>query len=157
MKKNLFSKLHIIGCSLILLTSFLGFGVYSCQKASDKSIERQGSNTSINTQEVEVIVNQQLEELKVHLPIQLDEGTITAVSRSEHSVVVSYVLPEEVFMSYYEMPIAQREDDKMSFRKILQVAGLEPLLENCDSANVSVILNVIGITSGEQFTFNLSE
>ena len=66
-------------------------------------------------------------------------------------------MPEERFMSYYERPVEQRVTERQSFMDMLQAEELQELIVSCKSQEIPVILKVVGVTSGESFTIELTD
>ena len=139
-------------CGSLLVCGLLMFSVFaSCGDAkgnADKEVVSQECSDTADGDQLQVAVST----LRSELPIANEEGEFQKVVQKDEVVVIDYVMAEERFMSYYSMSEEERNEEKLNFRELLDVTPFESLLYQCNKENVSIRLNVIGVTSREQFS-----
>ena len=137
----------------LLVCGLLMFSVFaSCSGGNGNSAQEVGQvySDTVNSDQLQNVVST----LRSKMPIANEDGEFQSVTQGEEQVVIDYVMAEERFMSYYSMSEEERNDEKHSFRELLEVTPFKSLLYQCNEENVSIRLNVIGITSKEKFVID---
>lgn len=141
-------------CACVFLILCIASVVSACKGNTSGSSASAELST---TDSVSPNVEQQVQDIHQRIPLTVDEGTIPQVTYANHEIVIEYVMPEERFMSYYERPVEQRVTERQSFMDMLQTEELQELIASCKTQNILVILKVVGVTSGESFTIELTD
>ena len=135
----------LLVCGLLMFSVFASCG--DAKGNAGKEVVNQESSETADGDQLQTAVTTLCSEL----PIANEEGEFQKVSQKDDVVVIDYVMAEEHFMSYYSMSEEERNEEKLNFRELLDVTPFESLLYQCNEENVSIRLNVIGITSKEKF------
>ena len=135
----------LLVCGLLMFCVFASCG--DAKGNAGKEVVNQECSDSVDGDQLQTAVTT----LRSELPIANEEGEFQKVSQKDDVVVIDYVMAEERFMSYYSMSEDERNEEKLNFRELLDVTPFESLLYQCNEENVSIRLNVIGITSKEKF------
>ena len=90
------------------------------------------------------------------LPLEWEDGKISAIRQDSTLFVIDYVMSEEAFMSYYSMTDDERSFEKSYFCKLLSIQELELLVKQCKETSANIRLNIYGITSNECFSLDFS-
>ena len=135
----------LLVCGLLMFSVFASCG--DAKGNAGKEVVNQESSETADGDQLQTAVTT----LRSELPIANEEGEFQKVSQKDDVVVIDYVMAEERFMSYYSMSEEERNEEKLNFRELLDVTPFESLLYQCNEENVSIRLNVIGITSKEMF------
>ena len=90
------------------------------------------------------------------LPLEWEDGKISAIRQDSTLLVIDYIMSEEAFMSYYSMTDDERNFEKSYFRKLLTLQELELLVKQCKETSANIRLNIYGITSNECFSLDFS-
>ena len=140
----------LLVCGLLMFSVFASCG--DAKSNADKEVVSQECSDSAAGDQLQVTVST----LRSELPIANEEGEFQKVVQKDEVVVIDYVMAEERFMSYYSMSEEERNEEKLDFRGLLDVTPFESLLYQCYEQQVGIRLNVIGVTSREQFSVYFS-
>lgn len=136
----------LLVCGLLMFSVFASCG--DAKSNADKEVVSQECSDTADGDQLQVAVST----LRSELPIANEEGEFQKVVQKDEVVVIDYVMAEERFMSYYSMSEEERNEEKQNFRELLDVTPFESLLYQCYEQRVGIRLNVIGVTSREQFS-----
>lgn len=136
----------LLVCGLLMFSVFASCG--DAKSNADKEVVSQECSDTADGDQLQVAVST----LRSELPIANEEGEFQKVVQKDEVVVIDYVMAEERFMSYYSMSEEERNEEKLDFRELLDVTPFESLLYQCYEQQVGIRLNVIGVTSREQFS-----
>lgn len=136
----------LLVCGLLMFSVFASCG--DAKSNADKEVVSQECSDTADGDQLQVAVST----LRSELPIANEEGEFQKVVQKDEVVVIDYVMAEERFMSYYSMSEEERNEEKSNFRELLDVTPFESLLYQCYEQQVGIRLNVIGVTSREQFS-----
>ena len=140
----------LLVCGLLMFSVFTSCG--DAKSNAGKEVVNQECSDTADGDQLQVAVTT----LRSELPIANEEGEFQKVVRKDEVVVIDYVMAEERFMSYYSMSEEERNEEKLNFRELLEVTPFKSLLYQCYEKKVGVRLNVIGVTSREQFVVYFS-
>ena len=140
----------LLVCGLLMFSVFASCG--DAKSNAAKEVVNQECSDTADGDQLQVAVTT----LRSELPIANEEGEFQKVSQKDDVVVIDYVMAEERFMSYYSMSEEERNEEKLNFRELLDVTPFESLLYQCYEKKVGIRLNVIGVTSREQFAVYFS-
>ena len=140
----------LLVCGLLMFSVFASCG--DAKNNAGKEVVNQECSDSVDGDQLQTAVTT----LSSELPIANEEGEFQKVSQKDDVVVIDYVMAEERFMSYYSMSEEERNEEKLNFRELLDVTPFESLLYQCYEKKVCIRLNVIGVTSREQFAVYFS-
>lgn len=140
----------LLVCGLLMFSVFASCG--DTKGNAGKEVVNQECSDTADGDQLQTAVTT----LRSELPIANEEGEFQKVVQKDEVVVIDYVMAEERFMSYYSMSEEERNEEKLDFRELLDATPFESLLYQCYEQQVGIRLNVIGVTSREQFSVYFS-
>lgn len=102
-----------------------------------------------------VVIDETIMSLNEKLPAMTADGELKLIQKDTSGVLIEYVMPEEVFMSMYELPESERLKLKSELKSLINSSEMDKLFHQCYETNTQVRIKIIGITSGENFEVEL--
>jgi hypothetical protein len=102
-----------------------------------------------------VVIDETIMSLNEKLPAMTADGELKLIQKDTSGVLIEYVMPEEVFMSMYELPESERLKLKSELKSLINSSEMDKLFHQCYETNTQVRIKIIGITSGESFEVEL--